>query len=310
MILFSIIIPSFNDAQNLPTTLDNILKQARTDVEIIIIDDDSEDTTSQICNKYKNHYKNVSVIRNEVNLGPGRSRNVGVYKAKGEYIIFLDSDDLLSNNSLDELALFINNNNSDLIMAKWTGEDDNKSNNILFDNTEVTNSNDTVSLINYINQIDYYPNVCWSYILRRNFITSNKIYFQNASVGEDIDFVVKILCTAKNIDYFKNVFYIHKGSGRLSKSVDLSTSYGFIRLVVSLATFLYKKSYNPTKYQFIISRIDYIWNMLGIMLTLLSDNEINQVNTYFECEIKSNSVLTKYLIELVAQMYSYKSIII
>jgi glycosyltransferase involved in cell wall biosynthesis len=310
MILFSIIIPSFNDARNLPITLDNILNQSRNDVEIIIIDDDSKDTTPQICNKYKNLYKNIIVIRNEVNLGPGRSRNVGVAKAKGDCIIFLDSDDLLSDDSLDELALFINNKNFDLIMAKWTGEDNNKSNNILFGNTDVTNSNDPVSLINYINQIDYYPNVCWSYVLKRNFIIDNNICFQNATVGEDIDFVVKILCTAKTIDYFKNVFYIHKGSGRLSKSIDLLTCYGFIRLVVSIAEFLYQKDYNPIKYQFIITRIDYIWNMLGIRLTLLNDNEINQINTYFEGIIKSNSVLTKYLIERIIIKDDYERDII
>ena len=91
---FSIIINSYNRLDSLLTTIESVLKQSYTDFELIIVDDGSTDNTER---KLKSHeYRNKFVYVKQKNMGCPSSRNTGIFKAKGEYISFLDSDIICS----------------------------------------------------------------------------------------------------------------------------------------------------------------------------------------------------------------------
>ncbi len=92
---FSIIIPVYNVERYLKDCIQSVLKQKYKDYEIILVDDGSSDNSSQICDNYVNSYKNIHVIHQE-NQGLSAARNRGITLAKGEYIIFLDSDDVIA----------------------------------------------------------------------------------------------------------------------------------------------------------------------------------------------------------------------
>ena len=89
---FSIIIPIYNVEKYLEKCLDSVLNQTYTDYEIILINDGSNDKSNEICRRYVMKYQNISLFEQE-NQGQAIARNLGVSKARGEYIIFMDSDD-------------------------------------------------------------------------------------------------------------------------------------------------------------------------------------------------------------------------
>lgn len=96
--LLSIIIPTYNSGKYIRRTLNRVLKYP-LDAEIIVVDDGSTDNTLKILKRYESIYFNINVFKKE-HGGVASARNLGLDNAKGEYIFFLDADDLLTKNVL------------------------------------------------------------------------------------------------------------------------------------------------------------------------------------------------------------------
>jgi glycosyltransferase involved in cell wall biosynthesis len=91
--LISVVLPTYNRQNVLGRAIDSVLNQTYSNLELIIIDDGSTDETEGLIHRYQEIDKRVVYYKNEVNLGPHASRNLGILKAKGDYIAFQDSDD-------------------------------------------------------------------------------------------------------------------------------------------------------------------------------------------------------------------------
>lgn len=100
--LVSIIIPSYNASKYIKETIESVLNQTYQNWEMIIIDDDSNDTSRDIIEQYIEKDKRIKPLYNEKNIGAAQSRNKGIELSKGEYIAFLDSDDLWLPNKLKQ----------------------------------------------------------------------------------------------------------------------------------------------------------------------------------------------------------------
>jgi glycosyltransferase involved in cell wall biosynthesis len=93
--LISVIIPTFNRSNKIIRAINSVLCQTYTNLEIIIIDDHSNDSTNKIIKSFlKKNNQKIFYIRNKKNYGNAESRNIGIRKTKGRYIAFLDDDDL------------------------------------------------------------------------------------------------------------------------------------------------------------------------------------------------------------------------
>lgn len=92
--LVSVIMPTYNCEEHIGASIESVIAQTYKEWELIIIDDCSEDNTNQIVKKYMQIDSRIQYIRNEKNVKAAVSRNIGIEKAKGKYIAFLDSDDL------------------------------------------------------------------------------------------------------------------------------------------------------------------------------------------------------------------------
>lgn len=120
----SIVIPVYNSEDLISECLDSLVNQTmpKEDYEIICVDDKSTDSSLDILNQYKKKYENIVVIERTVNSGgPGAPRNDAIKIAKGEYILFVDSDDYLGNEALLRWYNFSKENDSDITLGKLKG---------------------------------------------------------------------------------------------------------------------------------------------------------------------------------------------
>lgn len=120
--IVSIIIPTYNRAHLLVETLESVLAQTYSNWECIIVDDNSTDETQLLLNEYSNKDNRFTyIIKSEKQKkGASISRNLGLKIARGELIQFLDSDDLLADNKIQEqIKLLINENKYTVCTCKW-----------------------------------------------------------------------------------------------------------------------------------------------------------------------------------------------
>ena len=113
----SIIIPVYNVENYLRQCIESILEQEYEEKEIILVDDGSTDNSGSICDEYADKYENVLVIHKE-NGGLSDARNVGLAKAAGEYVLFVDSDDFVEENSLSPIVEIVNANPVDVVLLE------------------------------------------------------------------------------------------------------------------------------------------------------------------------------------------------
>ncbi|MBR2191603.1 MAG: glycosyltransferase family 2 protein, partial [Eubacterium sp.] len=114
----SIIIPAYNSEEFISETLDSAVAQTIDDFEIICINDGSKDSTIDILREYEQENDNVIVIDKE-NEGVAAARNDGIKIAKGEFLYFLDADDLLESTALEHMYEKAKKYKADLVIAQY-----------------------------------------------------------------------------------------------------------------------------------------------------------------------------------------------
>ena len=110
----SVIVPVYNVEKYLDKCLTSLIKQTYKNFEIIVINDGSIDNSLAICNKYANKYDNVKVYDYK-NAGVAHARNVGIKKATGDYLLFVDSDDYIDEKLLENINEFLKKNDCDIV---------------------------------------------------------------------------------------------------------------------------------------------------------------------------------------------------
>ena len=185
-ILFSVIVPTYNRESFIVKTIQSVLSQSYSNFELIIVDDGSTDNTEKFVRNVKD--KRIKFFKKE-NKERGAARNYGTNKAKGDYITFLDSDDLLYSKYLEEANLFIASNNAINIFHQLF-EVRNNSDRII-QSADYSNSNVFKSLITKGNFM-----ACQGLFLKAAFAKSNLfIEDRNLAGSEDYELWLRISTT-------------------------------------------------------------------------------------------------------------------
>ena len=185
-ILFTVIIPSYNRADFIAKTIQSVLNQTCSNFELIIVDDGSTDSTEKTIFSFKD--PRIKYFKKE-NAERGAARNFGVSKAKGDYITFLDSDDLLYSKYLEEANLFIANNNEINIFHQLFEVRNNSDK--LIQAADYSNSNVFKSLITKGNFM-----ACQGMFLKADFAKSNLFIEDRSLAGsEDYELWLRISTT-------------------------------------------------------------------------------------------------------------------
>lgn len=120
--LISVIVPVYNTGAALKRCIDSILNQTYSPIEIILVDDGSSDeTTLSICQEYQDRQASIKLIRQE-NGGPSKARNTGIENARGTYIAFVDSDDVIDNNAYTDLLSIAKRYNVSIVLGAMSIE--------------------------------------------------------------------------------------------------------------------------------------------------------------------------------------------
>ncbi len=195
----SVIIPCYNTEKYLSKCLDMILKQDGINLEIILIDDCSNDGTLEIIKDYASKYNNIKFLENKSNMGAGYSRNRALKEATYEYISFIDSDDYIENDFYKEMIGTLKKGKADVVVCDIFVRYDDQSN-IDVRSEACSNSKDRFSFIN--NGLAASP--C-NKIFKKELLL--KYPFAEGIMNEDIPTVIAVLINANKVVYTKDTYY-------------------------------------------------------------------------------------------------------
>ena len=292
MTLFSVIIPVYNTEKYLKKCIKSVLDQKHDKTEIILIDDCSTDGSLKVCNYFKNN-PSVKIISHKKNLGVSISRNDGIRAAKGEYVLFLDSDDYFYSGCLKNIEKLIKKYpKTDVIIGRYNSSGFPFNNKILFENSN-SNTFSSNKFFSYINKLNFRPMIIWHYIIKKSFINKNKLYFIDAQNLEDEEFGARLLCSMKSLTLHNKNYYWHNASLHSSRySRDFKSTESRLKILVEYYKFISKRSLSSDKRKFINECIRFAYGEVSARIFLLSKREIKKLS------LKLNKYLIKSKISL------------
>ena len=227
-IKLSVIIPTFNSSNTIERLIHSMSNQIFKDFELIFIDDNSSDDTVNIIRKTLENFPMVHQIHvNETNNGPGYSRNRGIEKANGDYIVFIDSDDVVREDHLS--SLYDNIKDYDSVFIKGIKVDDEGN---LF-NFKVDRfdplvelsikNNHVVKAVDIIN-LELLMKIPFSFVFllyKKDIIQNNNIKFnEEFRYAEDTEFAMKYLSNCDDVKFVnKYTYYYYQEKGSISESI-------------------------------------------------------------------------------------------
>ena len=287
--LISVIVPVYNVDKYLDRCINSILKQTYSNLEILLIDDGSTDSSGLICDEYASKYENI-IVYHKKNGGISSARNYGLDKINDntKYIAFVDSDDFLHPQMYEILYDNLIENECDIAVC----------------NLEKTNSEKIIEYISndikilkkeeYMNQYfddSYRSNVVWNKLYKKECLY--RVRFKEGKIYEDIIYSSEIICNAKKIVINESKLYYYyqrKGSilnGALNPNGwrDFFEAYEFL---VKLGIKIKNKIFTATAVE----------NYLGALINRSRDLYYKDKNEYRKYKRKYNKVISMYIFKL------------
>lgn len=195
---YSIIVPAYNTEKYIDKCLKSIFSNTYKNFEVIIVNDGSTDKTEDIINKYIKKYDNIIYIKQK-NMGLSLARNNGVKKATGDYLLFIDSDDYVEKNLLEN----INKNIDDLDVLRYQL-------NIVFNDKIIPyeekefNATDGIDAFEKIVKYKFIE-MASLYVINRKYYLDNNFMFEKDVYHEDYGLLPLVIATAKKV---KSINYL------------------------------------------------------------------------------------------------------
>lgn len=225
--LVTVIIPVFNSSDTLVRCLDSICGQTYPNLDIVVIDNNSSDSSYALCKQYAIFDRRVKVL-SEMKPGPGAARNCGLRAGKGDYVCFVDSDDLLYPSAI-EMALY-NINTAEMCLYDFEDLDPNaKRGRAQFLRTPKQGTvNDLFEQMDPYD-LDTVIAVPWNKLFRYSIIREHKVYFpEHRTQGEDFAFVLQYMEYVNHIAALAEKLY---GKDIPHLTATQENAYNFVPLV-------------------------------------------------------------------------------
>ena len=218
--LISIIIPIYNVEQFCEESIKSVMTQNYNNLEIILINDGSTDKSLEICEKLKAEDNRIILI-SQKNGGLSKARNTGIEKSKGKYITFIDSDDIISKNYINDLYKGIKKYNNDIAVCGYIRflnripkeERNNKINNM--------KSNDFLEKLLYQEKQELYSVSACNKMYKRNVF--DEIKFPEDKIYEDVAIITDIIDATESISVIDNYNYFYRINPKSITNKEIST---------------------------------------------------------------------------------------
>ena len=231
----SVIIPVYNVEAYLRQCLDSVIKQTLEEIEIICVDDGSTDNSLEILKEYAAKDKRITILKQE-NLRACVARNAGLSVARGKYVHFLDSDDMVVNTIYQEMLYQLLTNDADMGVFSWSllVNDSEQRHNEQYRTIKIQGfqslNNTNKSLINV---------EVWNKLFKREYIAKYNIFFPNTVYGEDASFVTQYIFIANTIFGSNSPLYIYRVRPNSLMGNILNTSIDSYKAISYTLKFLY-----------------------------------------------------------------------
>lgn len=233
---FSIIIPVYKAEKFIENCVLSILKQSFEFFEIILVNDGSPDCSGELCEYLSKSDERIIVLHKE-NGGASTARNAGIRAAKGQYLMFVDSDDYwegteglqniynhLKANPVDYLRMACIDEYTESLKRVKSGLGYDKTIFCLKDKNEI---------LNRIFNSGIQPGAAWTSIIKREVVTEKSLYFVEGIKGEDIEWILNVFVSVDGINYCDECFYVYrKGrSDSVTGTADLKSVLDILSII-------------------------------------------------------------------------------
>ena len=213
---YSVIIPIYNAEKTLRRCLDSLLPQLNSDIEVLLINDGSTDSSADICNEYLGECDSFKYFEQK-NAGASAARNKGIDNAIGDYLLFIDSDDYVAPNYFSTIDTFIDDSHELLIFGLSFLK--REQHNMIYETEEEYSGANAIMQFSILSKKQNLYSLC-NKVFKRKTVIDNKIKFnQIISVGEDSAFVFQYILHVESFQTCKPVLYYvdESAEGSLSR---------------------------------------------------------------------------------------------
>ena len=290
-IKISVIMPSLNVEDYIEECILSVMNQTLKDIEIICVDANSTDGTLDILKKYAKKDSRINVITSN-KKSYGHQVNLGLSKAKGEYISIIETDDFINENMFESLYDLSDNGKIDVIKGTFYRYDDYDKNNIVF---KIDNSKKNITPLKKFTLkeesvfIDGHPSV-WAGIYKRRFLKENDIKMVEVAGGGWVDnpFFYETAIAAKSIVYTHEPYYYYRVSNPNSSSNNFNDFTMPMKRVLELFGILNK--YDCNDKNILIQFYNRLFRYIEI---IIENNDDTDENLDYETCLKINEVVKK-----------------
>lgn len=264
---FSIVVPVYNVEGYVEKCVRSILAQSFGCYEVILVNDGSKDNSGAICDRLSAENPMRVKVIHKPNGGLSDARNVGIDAAKGEYVIFVDSDDYWDDsNALCQIKeklsaqpdiLFFGCkdyycNKGTIVVGRYNYDED------------ILECGDKDRIVGYLVQSGAYPGAAWLCAVRRDFLLKNALYFIKGLKSEDIDWMFNVFIHAKSFAALNNPFYVYlkNRSGSITSTTNTKTVDDLFYIVAKWSKKLH--SFNEPYAKYLLGHLSYCYMMLLI----------------------------------------------
>lgn len=281
--MISIIIPVYNTEKYLARCINSVLCQKHTDWELLLIDDGSTDNSLAICNNFKEKDSRIRVFHQK-NKGVSAARNLGIRNSNGDRIVFIDSDDYVTDQYLSDFSF-----NQDISLQGYYDE-----------RGRIRQYKDCIVYKDvggeFFHQHHIYGPVCKMF--KRDIISKNDLYFDpELSYGEDFLFLVRYLFFCKSMHSSSNCNYYYDYSNNTSLSKRRKSYHQAYNMFYKHITAMEILLANSRYFKGIMQM--HVWNLYGIFMNSykMSLNNMKKVVFFDYLRYKYLNIIDRFMLK-------------
>lgn len=282
--MFSVIIPVYNVEDYLSECLDSVLCQNFHNYEILVVEDKSTDSSLQIARRYAQaHMDRIRLLEHQVNKGLGGARNTGIDEAKGQYLVFLDSDDYMKPGALEQLYSVLVRENIDVVEFGY----------------DLVDEGGAFLRRVHCGQSIYAPTgrerslitrsvTAWNKVVRRSVYVDNRIYFPEKRYYEDYCTIPKFwMLDIKAVTLDESLYGYRQRAGSIMHDTNISKTQDILLGTDELLRFAKEQNLSDSKLQEL--------ERLAIEHVLLNATlRVNSINWHTDMQKKLKAYMRKH----------------